>query len=125
NNFYLGLLAEFRGKRCADSRTTTLPDRSASGEQGWEEILSLDHREDTQTMKKSTQSHQAKGVPSKDTDWPREREGKPKISLPVTFRDISVVFTKAEWRWLSPKQRSLYKEVMLENCRNLLALATP
>lgn len=38
-----------------------LPDPSAPGEQGWEKILSLDHREDTQTMKKSTQSHQAKG----------------------------------------------------------------
>ena len=35
---------------------------------------------------------------------------------------MAVVFTEAEWKRLSAEQRSLYKEVMLENYSNLLSL---
>ncbi|XP_021101724.1 neurotrophin receptor-interacting factor homolog isoform X3 [Heterocephalus glaber] len=47
---------------------------------------------------------------------------KPWVSEPVVFEDITLTFTAEEWGLLDLKQKSLYREVMLENYKNLLSV---
>lgn len=41
------------------------------------------------------------------------------LQIPVSFEDVTVFFSEEEWALLDFDQKSLYREVMLENAKNV------
>ncbi|KAM9056353.1 zinc finger protein 605 isoform 6-T16 [Megaptera novaeangliae] len=44
------------------------------------------------------------------------------IKSQISFEDVAVDFTLEEWQLLSPTQKTLHRDVMLENYSNLVFL---
>ncbi|XP_027698026.1 zinc finger protein 829-like isoform X4 [Vombatus ursinus] len=101
-------------------------------------VQNTKHRGGEAVTKRWGGAPHCEALPSEDSALPRDKRGQeeeeeemsPELLTSVyqesvTFEDVCVDFTRDEWGHLSPAQRALYREVMLETFEILVSLGLP